>query len=231
MKEAEFDRFADEYYSNLRDVIALSGEAPEYFAAYKVRDVARIATGKGLVPERILDFGSGIGSSIPHFREQFPKAGLVCADVSGKSLEIAKARFPGDETYTKIDGDVLRLEDCSVDISFSACVFHHIPPDEHLHWLRDIFRVVRPGGMLFIFEHNPFNPLTVRVVRTCTYDENAILIRASRMKSLLRQAGWKSVAARYRVFFPGPLAIFQPLERLLGTVALGAQYFVCGRKE
>jgi SAM-dependent methyltransferase len=231
LKEAEFDRFADEYYTSLSEVIATSGETPEYFAAYKVQDVARIAEREDIVPARILDFGSGIGSSIPHFRNHFAKARVVCADISQRSLEIAKTRFPGDEIYAKIEGDTLGVEDGTVDISFSACVFHHIPPAEHRHWLCELSRVVRPGGMLFVFEHNPFNPLTVRAVRTCPYDENAILIRASRMKTLFRETGWKSLEVRYRLFFPGPLAALRPLERFFGSVALGAQYVVCGRKE
>lgn len=231
MKEAEFDRFADEYYASLNEVIAISGEAPEYFAAYKVEDVARIAQRENMAPGKILDFGSGIGSSILHFRERFPDSGLICADVSRRSLEVAQARFPGTEIYAKIDGDTLPIEDCSVDIAFSACVFHHIAPDEHLHWLGELYRVLRPGGMSFVFEHNPFNPLTVRAVRSCPYDENATLIRASQMKGLFRQTGWRSVEATYRLFFPAALAVFRPLERLMGTLALGAQYFVCGRKE
>ena len=40
MDEAEFDRFADEYYQQHAASIRLSGEAPEYFHQYKVDDVA-----------------------------------------------------------------------------------------------------------------------------------------------------------------------------------------------
>ena len=41
LDEAEFDKFADEYRAIHAHNIRLSGEAPEFFAEYKVRDLAR----------------------------------------------------------------------------------------------------------------------------------------------------------------------------------------------
>ncbi|MBB5503094.1 hypothetical protein [Paraburkholderia sp. MM5384-R2] len=40
MGKAEFDSFADEYLSLHARNIAASGEAPEFFAEYKIRDIA-----------------------------------------------------------------------------------------------------------------------------------------------------------------------------------------------
>jgi hypothetical protein len=40
MDEAEFDKFADEYRSMHAANIRLSGEDPEYFAEYKIADIA-----------------------------------------------------------------------------------------------------------------------------------------------------------------------------------------------
>ena len=45
MDDAEFDRFADDYRSLHAANIRASGETPEFFAEYKVRDVARIGGG------------------------------------------------------------------------------------------------------------------------------------------------------------------------------------------
>ena len=50
-------------------------------------------------------------------------------------------------------------------------------------------RVLRPGGIAAIFEHNPLNPLTRRVVSNCVFDEDAVLLRRRRARGLLRQAG------------------------------------------
>ena len=130
-------------------------------------------------PRSILDFGCGVGNSIPHFRENFGTGALTCADVSARSIALARERYPGPERFVLIEADRIDLDDDSQDAAFSACVFHHIPHSEHHLLAVELRRLSRPGGVLVIYEHNPFNPLTVRAVRTCPFDANARLIRAS----------------------------------------------------
>jgi SAM-dependent methyltransferase len=224
MQESEFDRFADEYRQTHAKNIRLSGEEPEFFAEYKVRNTRRAVDRSSLRVERILDFGGGVGNSIPFFRKWFPDAVLSCADVSAKSLEIARARFPEAAELLRIAGASLPVADASYDLAFSACVFHHIAPAEHLVWLKELKRVVRPGGMLALFEHNPWNPLTVRAVRDCPFDVNAKLLSMPELKRKALAAGWSNVGHEFCVFFPRSLAALRPVERLLTRVSLGAQY-------
>src|ERR1019366_1842931 len=124
---------------------------------------------------------------------------LSAADVSQRSLEVAEGRFPGMAAGLRIANQRIPIEDDAFAIAFSACVFHHIPHEEHVHWLRELLRVTRVGGMLTIFEHNPLNPLTVRAVNTCPFDENARLIRAKDFVKRFRASGWKEVKAEYHV--------------------------------
>jgi ubiquinone/menaquinone biosynthesis C-methylase UbiE len=231
MKKAEFDRIADEYLSLHAQNIKASGESPEFFARYKIVDVAREASRAGIQARRILDFGSGIGNSLPHFHELFPGARVTCADVSTRSLEISRTRHKRiPALHAEIRDHRLPFADESFDLCFSACVFHHIPHEEHLHWLAELRRVTRKGGMLLIFEHNPANPLTVAAVRDCPFDENAVLLRAGKLGAAKRKAGWNSTRIVYRMFFPRALAFARPLERFLRKLPLGAQYFVMARK-
>jgi SAM-dependent methyltransferase len=226
MDSAEFDRFADEYDAQHRANIAITGESPDYFAAYKIAEFAGFSPERQVGPLRILDFGSGTGNALPFFRQYFPGARLTCADPSSRSIAMSRQRFPGSEEYSIIEGREIQHDAASFDMAFSACVFHHIPPREHAHWLVELLRVIRPGGLLTIFEHNPLNPLTVRAVNTCPFDENAILIRAKTLLRSLGDAGWASPLLRYHVFFPRPLAKLRPLEKHLGWAPLGAQYSV-----
>jgi ubiquinone/menaquinone biosynthesis C-methylase UbiE len=230
MEKAEFDKVADEYALLHSRNIAMSGESPEFFARYKVQDMADAAEREGIKVNHILDFGSGIGNSLPYFAEFFPDAALTCADVSVRSLEISRSRFAHIPVrYGEITGHRLPFDDESFDLSFSACVFHHIPDVQHQAWLAELKRVTRKNGMLVVFEHNPLNPLTVLAVRDCPFDENAVLIRASELTRRMESAGWQQAAAVYRMFFPRPLAFARPLERFLRKLPLGAQYFVSAR--
>jgi SAM-dependent methyltransferase len=105
-------------------------------------------------------------------------------------------------------------------------VFHHIEPALHVGLLSELHRVLRPGGLVMIYEHNPLNPLTVHAVRTCPFDENAILIGARTLRERLVEAGFAGATARYRLFFPRALRLLRPLEQGMKWLPLGAQYYV-----
>ena len=227
MDVSEFDQFAHSYRDMHSKSIAASGENPDYFAEYKIRDVAKALGAMGTAaPMRLLDFGCGIGGSIPYFRHYLPQADLTGIDVSQKSLDIAEERYPGAATYLGFDGKTLPFADQTFDVVFTACVFHHIPEGEHVPLLAEIRRVLKPGGQFFIFEHNPRNPLTVAAVNNCPFDENAVLIDASLMLKRLAAAGFTRSRPVYRIFFPRLLKALRFLEPVLTSVPLGAQYYV-----
>jgi SAM-dependent methyltransferase len=232
MDRAEFDQFASEYSALHAASIRASGEAPEFFARYKVADALRETQSRGVVVARILDFGSGVGNSIPHFRTSFPDAQLTCADVSPRCLELSRIlHADGKVRYAEISGQFLQFPDGYFDLTFSACVFHHIPPGEHGRWLAELRRVTSSNGVLMLFEHNPLNFLTVLAVRACPFDANARLIDAKTLAGRVCASGWCEPRIVYRIFFPRPLALARPLEGFLRWLPLGAQYYVsAGRK-
>jgi SAM-dependent methyltransferase len=224
MAKVEFDGYADTYYEDHKKNVEITGEIPEYFAEYKIADLAHHLSETRASCSRITDFGSGIGYSIPYFRKYFPGANLSCVDVSARSHRLAQNRFPGKETFLLIEGENIPIDDASQDVVFSACVFHHIPRDEHQQWLKELLRITRPGGVLAIYEHNPLNPLTVHAINTCSLDRNARLIKAWNMRQACLGAGWLNMRIDYRLFFPRPLAFLRPLEKRLGWLCIGAQY-------
>jgi ubiquinone/menaquinone biosynthesis C-methylase UbiE len=226
MAEAEFDRYAAEYRDQHEASIRLSGENSEFFARYKIDDVAKVMLQLGQRPDRILDFGGGIGNSVGYIREQFPESRIVLLDPSPKSIEIAKARFPVENGFQSYDGKDIPFPANSFDLVFVACVFHHIPEHLQLGVLRELHRVTAKGGSLILFEHNPNNPLTNHAVRNCPFDEGAILIRAGTMRNRMARAGWSGNQITYRLFFPRALGKLRGLERFLKRVPLGAQYYV-----
>jgi SAM-dependent methyltransferase len=228
--EAEFDRFAAEYREQHANSIRLSGETPDYFAKYKIDDLAATLARAGTMPRRILDFGGGVGNSLPFLRAAFPQSEIVLLDPSKESLDIAQKRFPDQARLQPFDGVSIPFDDGTFDLAFAACVFHHIPVEDHDGLLREIERVLAPGGSFFLFEHNPLNPLTLHAVRNCAFDENAVLISSRRMRREMRAAGFFRSRTVYRIFFPRALAALRPLERILTGVPLGAQYFVHATK-
>jgi ubiquinone/menaquinone biosynthesis C-methylase UbiE len=231
MDSAEFDKFADEYRSLHDENIRASGESHEYFVEYKVRDIYhQMRTAGDLRANlKILDFGAGVGSSIPFFQKYFPSCEVLCADVSRRSLDVAQRRFGATAKYVVFQGTTLPLRSGSFDIAVAACVFHHIPSSEHVGWLREIRRVLaNNGGRLFLYEHNPLNPLTARAVANCAFDRDAVLVPAWKMRKKFRAAGYADISLHYRVFFPRFLAPLRFLEFQMWWLPLGAQYCIVG---
>jgi SAM-dependent methyltransferase len=230
MDEAEFDKFADEYRSMHAANIRLSGEDPEYFAEYKVVDIAAELERDNVVARRALDFGAGVGYSVPFFARHLPTTRVTCIDVSRKSLGVGAACHGAAAEFVHFDGRSIPYADGTFDVALASCVFHHIPHEEHVRLLAEIRRVLAPGARLFVFEHNPFNPLTRHAVNTCEFDEHAKLVPARTMRRRARDAGFASADIRYRIFFPHALRRLRPLEAKLTWLPAGAQYYVAARK-
>lgn len=228
MEKAEFDKFADEYRAVHATNLAISGEAPEFFAEYKMKDLAAeyfAYRGPSKTSPAVLDFGAGIGTSVPFVKKYLPQAQLTCLDVSTRSLEIGQNRFGDLARFVSFDGKKLPFPDESVDVIFSACVFHHIDHAAHSDLITEFYRVLVPDGMLLIFEHNPYNPLTVKTVNECPFDENAHLIPAGAMRARIEKAGFGPVRTRFRIFFPRMLSALRPLEKWMTWLPFGAQYY------
>lgn len=230
MDRVHFDQVADEYRSLHARNIRSSGESPEFFAEYKVRDVAASIPDSATAPLRILDFGVGVGNSLPYFNRYFPRSAVVGVDVSRRSLALAATRFPTMAALLAFDGDRLPFADASFDLAFTANVFHHIDHAEHAKHFRDLLRVLRPGAPFFIFEHNPYNPLTMHAVTTCAFDADAHLIRPGKMRRRLAEAGFTDIEIRFRIFFPHAMRGLRKLEQWLISLPLGAQYYAVARR-
>lgn len=223
-QKTEFDHYADQYNSLHAQNIRITGEEPAYFAEYKVRETRR-ALGDSRI-DSILDFGAGIGASTPYFHQYFPDSRLTGIDVSADSLDIARREHGAISDFQVFDGKKIPASEGSFDLAFTACVFHHIPADEHVGALAEIRRVLKPEGEFFIFEHNPLNPLTRHAVNTCPFDENAVLIRSGEMKRRILAAGFSRAEINFCVFFPAMLGALRGLERYMGWLPLGAQYYI-----
>jgi SAM-dependent methyltransferase len=232
-KLPDFDDYADDYELLVRDNIKASGFPPSYFDEQKIKTLTADFAQKTFVGDeiRFLNFGCGIGKSERFIHKYLPKARTVSVDVSRSSLDRAIQRNQAvpHVTYQHFT-DVEELQyDKPFDIIFAANVFHHIPTDLRLRILTHLRSLLSPHGYLYIFEHNPFNPLTKAAFDTCAFDQGCQMIPARDMTQMLRQAGFTYLDKHYIVFFPKPLATFIPFEKYLGWLPLGAQYFLKAR--
>jgi SAM-dependent methyltransferase len=152
---------------------------------------------------------------------------LSGADVSIDSVREAARANPW-ATYRAYDGAHLPYAAASFDIAWTSCVLHHVPLAARGDLVAEMRRVTRPGGIVCIVEHNPFNPLTRLAVLRCPFDADAILLRAGETRALLTQAGLAQIALRHFLLLPATGRLVDATEQSLEALPLGAQYVALG---
>jgi 2-polyprenyl-3-methyl-5-hydroxy-6-metoxy-1,4-benzoquinol methylase len=220
--QAEFDRYAGSYRDMHASSVAVSGEAPEYFAIYKQKVLERMLGARFDRP--VLDFGCGIGNLTLHLAKSFET--VHGYDPSAESVKLAATRAPKATFFHETEA----LPKDHYGAAVIANVLHHVPVADRLSLLRGVADTLAPGGRLIIFEHNPWNPVTRHAVRSCAFDDNAILLSPREVRRLLKATGLTDVELDYIVFFPRALAFARGLEASLRRVPLGAQVFAWGVK-
>lgn len=220
MNKPEFDQYADDYDRMMGETIPGGLNEDGYFAEYKIALMAtRLRNRKAM---RILDFGCGAGRSLPYLDKFFPEAELWGYDVSPASLKVASSRTP----RARLLSDWGALDCTKFDAIIAANVFHHIPPEQRLLALTRCHAALNPEGQMFLFEHNPYNPLTRWIFERCPFDADAEMLDMKTVLSLASQVGYRSEQHGYTLFFPRQLAFLRGIESWLKRLPLGAQYYV-----
>jgi len=216
----EFDRHADRYEADMQQSIPAALAENQYFAEYKIRYVARRMQNNA--PSRLLDFGCGIGRSLSLFNLQFPGTELWGYDVSPKSIELARQH----RAIANLTSNLADLPLAEFDVIFAANVFHHISSSERKDALARCRDLLRGGGRIYLFEHNPFNPITRFIFERCPFDKGASMLERRKVLLLAKEVGLNVLHSGYTLFFPRQVAVLRPSERMLEWLPLGAQYCV-----
>jgi ubiquinone/menaquinone biosynthesis C-methylase UbiE len=155
-------------------------DGPAYTAA-----VAELGLRTG---DRVLDAGCGTGRALPPLRAAVGASGVVLgADLTPAMLrEAVRAGRDRDGQLLLTDVAALPLRSRSLDAVFGAGLISHLgSPAEDL---RELARVVRPGGMLALFHPIGRAALAARHGRPLTPDD----LRAEpNLRPLLAGSGWR----------------------------------------
>jgi ubiquinone/menaquinone biosynthesis C-methylase UbiE len=224
---AQFDQYNQTYDDVLNSAIAFSGLNVDFFTRAKTHYLRRIMTDRFGDASRLdlLDVGCGTGNLHPLLAPTVRS--IKGVDVSSECLATARARSP-EVDYQLYDGNRLPFADASFDVVFTICVMHHVPPADWLSFARELRRVVRPGGIALVFEHNPYNPLTRYVVSSCEFDTDAVLLTAGTTRRLLTEAGFGNVVTHNILTIPAASRTILQIDRWFRRLPFGAQYYALG---
>lgn len=224
---SEFDSYAQDYAELLRDPIRDRFSADSGFFHRRKAILIRSFLSRHHFPiaaSSWLDVGCGKGELLGLAGRSFARA--VGCDPSRKMHEVSTQEIFHQESTT-----TLPFPDESFDFITAVCVYHHVEEHDRTPLTREIYRVLRPKGIMCMIEHNPFNPVTQLIVKRTPVDANAQLLTAPRAKLYMRKSGFRVAGCEYFLYLPEKVydkAGF--IEKVLTRVPLGGQYAVFGEK-
>jgi ubiquinone/menaquinone biosynthesis C-methylase UbiE len=98
------------------------------------------------------DIACGPGTFLLQLRQAFPRLPAIALDLSEPYLREAKRRLGRRPRLQPVvaKAEALPLGSASLDIASCVFLFHELPPDVRRHVVREIERVMKPGGV-FVF--------------------------------------------------------------------------------
>lgn len=220
MSTAEFDQYSRTYQE---DLASLVGDI-DYFSDYKAKHAAEFVD--PATRPKILDYGCGIGLVAGSFRRFYPQSIMHGFDPSPESLNEMASSLKDTMKVTHHS----ELLDSDYDLIVISNVLHHVVPGERATVFGTIHQRLKPGGHLLVFEHNPYNPATQWVVKSCVFDQDAVLLTNHEVRTRASRAGLVIRRSDYIVFFPPKLRRLQFLEPWLRWLPLGAQHATLAQK-
>ncbi|GEM_PF-923695 len=107
-------------------------------------------------PFRILDVGCGTGATLVDFKKMFGRSSdVVGIDVVRLQVDLAREKMKQYGVWAEVewyDGVHIPFPDNSFDAIYTSDVFGHV--ERVPEWLRELHRVLRPGGVLAMFNES-----------------------------------------------------------------------------
>jgi len=171
-----------------------------------------------LASGRVADVGCGTGVLDEALRKA--SVDVVGLDESEGMLRHYHGR---DEGLHGVCADSTRLPLASESVEAAVCiaVLHHVgSPEQVRRTIAEMLRIVKPGGWILLWDHNPLNPYWPLFMKRLPQDQEPTrLVPMRELREALRELGARRIEARRLGLVPdfapaGWLPAFQALEWL-----------------
>lgn len=228
--EISFGDYVYNYQQKIQESIDFAGQDADFFIQVKAEMVIELVKKYcgNTDSAKVLDIGSGLGLVDAYLTGSINN--LFGVDIEEDVVSKARVNNP-KVNYSLYNGEHLPFDDNVMDFCFAINVMHHVPPSLWQNFTNEMLRVLKPGRVAAVYEHNPLNPLTRRVVSKCEFDRDAVLLSHNKLTNLFMRSGFALCEDAYILFFPFKGRFFRTIEKGLKWIPLGAQQFVLGKKE
>jgi len=152
---------------------------------------------------RALDIGCGTATLTILIKRACPDCEVLGLDGDPAILEVARRKIARAGLNIRLihgTAAVLPFPDNSFDRVFTSLILHHLISDDRAHALKEILRVLKPGGELHIAElGKPHNALMAVISQVVGRLESAWDFVKGLLPETLAGAGFVQVAETHRI--------------------------------
>lgn len=120
--------------------------------------------------EQILEFGFGTAQNIILAKQSFPNLLITGVDIDPQIQSIAEYKLQKARISAPLflyDGNTLPFPDNHFDKVFSCLVFHQLNAETKASCLKELYRVLKPSGILLIGDWGKAQNLPMRIAFYC----------------------------------------------------------------
>ena len=164
---------------------------------------------------RVLDVGCGTGTLVVMVKTRHPDVDVIGLDPDPKALFRARRKAYGAKVGVQLDrgfSDELSYADGSFDRVFSSFMFHHLQPEEKEKTVREVRRVLKPGGTFHLLDFSGAGPSNESVLARWLHVHHRLQDNfAGQILALLSQAGFADAreVARGRLWMFAGIAYYR----------------------
>ena len=166
---------------------------------------------------RVLDLGCGTATLTLMIKQAHPDAGVTGLDGDPKALEMARKKIAKSSLAITLDQGMsfnLPYPGNSFDRVFSGLLFHHLTREDKVRTLKEVHRILAPGGELHVADWGKASDALMRLLFFLVQLLDGFKTTQDNVDGLLPDffsaAGLQDVqeTARYATIF-GTIALYQ----------------------
>jgi len=150
--------------------------------------------------DKVLDVGCGTGDLTLTAKNYVGTSGSAHGiDASPEGIDLARNKAKRIDSESAFEVGLIEkipYPDATFDVVISRLVIHHLPDDLKRQGMEEIFRVLKPGGLVFLADFKPpTNPVLAHIVTALIGHKTMMQSNLEGILPVLKEAGFVDVAS------------------------------------
>lgn len=144
----------------------------------------------------VLEIGCGSGGGTELILKYFSPQKIIATDLDPRLVSLARKNVQNKQVaFEKADATKLTYKDESFNAVFDYGVIHHIPSPEWKKCLNETYRVLKPGGKLFVWDVSieSFHTVYGRIIKLFTPHPYSKMYRKREFVEYINSIGFKII--------------------------------------